>query len=691
MRRADPIQADVKKIIVAGPILAALAAALAAGWAARFRFPSILIEGIEAPSSVELGAEFPLALSVLPRAPFPRGAALFIHFRRGGERINADVAIPIPMRRWTPGEVARLGPFFCAIPAGAPAGRYEIEAGFYREGRDLLWRRRSVRIPWANRSVRDWTAGALEASPAAPRAWAPEDFGPRGYAVCYAGPLDKVFPGKDGFRGPVIDRVRLSAARNERESFQLVLVPGAEPLKGVRATAGDLRGPGVIGAEGIVVRVVGYVNTRRPYYNVSRTGPWPDPLLPLGDKGVDVPAGRVQPLWVTVAVPPAAPPGDYRGRIEIAPEGAPRTEIEIGLRVWGFTLPGTPSLKTGFDFYEYLVRRYYPRRGEESDPEWRARTEAVCRAFYMDMLAHRISPIHNVGNPALLSAGPHGWRLDFEAFDRRVEEYLASGQTDFGIAAEARVSPEDGIWSDGWYGFTGPDAVRGVFAAYGAHLRERGWIGRAYTYIIDESYRGVKGLSRLIHEGDPGIRFMLTCPPEDGYPDVDIWCVRINDFDPEAARRFKGRGKEVWLYVASPTRPFPTIILDSPSVETRVLPWICRRMGATGMVYWCVNYWHLSDPWVDPMTWPGQNGNGSLYYPGPAGPVASIRLEALRDGMEDYDYLRMAEESGMGEAVSRAVGAVAPSAWEYARDPEALLAARELLGLSLDGRREGGG
>ena len=143
--------------------------------------------------------------------------------------------------------------------------------------------------------------------------------------------------------------------------------------------------------------------------------------------------------------------------------------------------------------------------------------------------------------------------------------------------------------------------------------------------------------------------------------------------------------------MASPTRPFPTIILDSPSVETRVLPWICRRMGATGMVYWCVNYWHLSDPWVDPMTWPGQNGNGSLYYPGPAGPVASIRLEALRDGMEDYDYLRMAEESGMGEAVSRAVGAVAPSAWEYARDPEALLAARELLGLSLDGRREGGG
>ena len=34
-----------------------------------------------------------------------------------------------------------------------------------------------------------------------------------------------------------------------------------------------------------------------------------------------------------------------------------------------------------------------------------------------------------------------------------------------------------------------------------------------------------------------------------------------------------------------------------------------------------------------------QNGNGSLFYPGPEGPVASIRLEVLRDGIEDYEYL----------------------------------------------------
>lgn len=382
--------------------------------------------------------------------------------------------------------------------------------------------------------------------------------------------------------------------------------------------------------------------------------------------------------------PPGTPPGEYRGTVTVAPEGVAPAAVDLTLRVWGFELPATPTLKTGFDFYEYLVRRYYPRNEGEGEAEWRKRIDALCRDYYLDMLRHRISPIHNVGNPSLVGVEDGGYLLDFAEFDRRVEGYLAAGQTDFGIAIEARVVPDEGIWSDGWYGFTGPDAVRGVFRSFGKHLERRGWLGRAYTYVIDETYRGVESLTRLIHEGHPGIRTMLTCTPEEGYPNVDIWCIRLNNFDGETARRFRDRGKEIWLYVASPTRPFPTIILDSPSIETRIIPWICRRAGATGLVYWCVNYWHLADPMENPMTWPDQNGNGSLYYPHPSGPVGSIRLEVLRDGMEDYEYLRMAAEKKAGRELEERVAAVAASGWDYSRDPERLLRTREALGRFLD-------
>ena len=39
-----------------------------------------------------------------------------------------------------------------------------------------------------------------------------------------------------------------------------------------------------------------------------------------------------------------------------------------------------------------------------------------------------------------------------------------------------------------------------------------------------------------------------------------------------------------------------------------------------------------------------QNGNGLLYYPGENGPIASLRLEIFRDGMEDYEYLVILKE-----------------------------------------------
>jgi len=42
------------------------------------------------------------------------------------------------------------------------------------------------------------------------------------------------------------------------------------------------------------------------------------------------------------------------------------------------------------------------------------------------------------------------------------------------------------------------------------------------------------------------------------------------------------------------------------------------------------------------------NGDGNLIYPGPESPLSSIRLENIRDGLEDYEYLRL-----LGEKVER--------------------------------------
>lgn len=52
-----------------------------------------------------------------------------------------------------------------------------------------------------------------------------------------------------------------------------------------------------------------------------------------------------------------------------------------------------------------------------------------------------------------------------------------------------------------------------------------------------------------------------------------------------------------------------------------------------------------------PLTdWPGyswkySNGDGNIVYPGPDGPIPSMRLKNICDGLEDYIYLKMLEDA----------------------------------------------
>ena len=50
--------------------------------------------------------------------------------------------------------------------------------------------------------------------------------------------------------------------------------------------------------------------------------------------------------------------------------------------------------------------------------------------------------------------------------------------------------------------------------------------------------------------------------------------------------------------------------------------------------------------------------------------------ENLRHGMEDYEYFALLEKRAGPQAVQKVVDRIAPSWWEYCRDPDAILAAR---------------
>ena len=133
-------------------------------------------------------------------------------------------------------------------------------------------------------------------------------------------------------------------------------------------------------------------------------------------------------------------------------------------------------------------------------------------------------------------------------------------------------------------------------------------------------------------------------------------------YDKTAAASLRAEGKDMWWYVCmAPRHPYANLLLEYPAIEARLL---LGAMGckyqAGGFLYYAVtNYGHElvptymakntiieSGPYTNWDARVSQSGgfidaDGCLYYPGPVnvGPLPCIRLENIRDGIEDHAYL----------------------------------------------------
>ena len=135
----------------------------------------------------------------------------------------------------------------------------------------------------------------------------------------------------------------------------------------------------------------------------------------------------------------------------------------------------------------------------------------------------------------------------------------------------------------------------------------------------------------------------------------------------------QGKGKPLWWQ------------MDLPVLNYRIALWANYRYHIVGLLYWTTVFWEqVKDPWLDqPSFRLAYNGEGALVYPGKdagfEGPVASIRLKNIREGMEDYEYFSLLEKAAGRKAVEKEVLRITRSWWEWEKHPESLFAARESI------------
>jgi hypothetical protein len=142
---------------------------------------------------------------------------------------------------------------------------------------------------------------------------------------------------------------------------------------------------------------------------------------------------------------------------------------------------------------------------------------------------------------------------------------------------------------------------------------------------------------------------------------------------PAVAASRVARGERFWTYNGRPPEA-GSMILDTDGAALRTWGWIAERYDvelwyAWEGLYFSDRYNHggKSDVLRDPITFDERrrggsdwgNEDGVLAYPGP---LPSLRLKALRRGLEDRLLLRQLDACGGGEIARNIVQRVVPRA-----------------------------
>jgi len=512
--------------------------------------------------------------------------------------------------------------------------------------------------------------------------------------IGYASPMVRISPfhKQYPFKGKVTSSINILSARHEYENFQLYLVPFLDKASDVDIKFNDLthqNGKDIFPAQNFRWFIEGFVTTKQSFPVAKyRLGKKTDPLLP----GTKFSLGYDQPVWINVYVPSDQEPGTYKGSMSVIHGSGKEISLNITLKVWDFQIPLAGRLHSPTTLDLFMIQDYYKT----------ALTQEKRRQWYKFCLDYRIDPtsLYHYG------LSPKAEDLDFcEKLGLRT--IVMGGNHD---------QPDIHNSAD--------------VISYYKIVKEKNLLYKSMLFITDkfgdspEMYQRAKDKSNWVKQNCPGLLIFAGISPREplfGY--VDIWDPIINDslwgehdvFLPDVCADRQKKGEKImWYVAASPWYPYPNVMIDNDLIESRIIFWMTWKNNIDGFEYYYFNLWGRNMLGRDAVKkWPdvewdtyafsssanSYNGDGQLVYPGPdMNPYGSIRLENIRDGIEDYEMLNLLsmyvektrQIAGSNPKVARLINQtekiigvpenIIKNLYIFTRDPEAIDALRKEIG-----------
>ncbi len=476
-------------------------------------------------------------------------------------------------------------------------------------------------------------------------------------------------------------KLTFNTVKNEYESYQL-LISATQDVNAYYLEKSDLKcGDNVLSKDNITVYNEKYVQVAEAAYG-SYTHP--DALIPIDAAmtygELKIAANQNAALWVTVYVPAETPAGVYEGTFKLTVENG-SMDIPVTVTVNDYTLPETTSGQT---LFSWRYDRVAPGELDSSIE--------MMETYYAFFLDYRIS----------LQSLPLESQTSEEVIDTLVKYYdrlttytiqpepgevpgggtVAEKSKEMIYAIASISGPEKDYFEKAMLYvvdepvLSDPEKRAYTLSMIGhvdTMLQECVDTIEADTSGIFDNFKKIENWQNSILDipniipltADAASWLIQNAATEEAAPVVDALntiCPTFDVFSDQLADKLvtlcKEQGIEnVWWYgCTGPRAPYGNYHIGDPNLlGARTYSWVQAKYGIEGNLYWDAAAYTDENPlyfnqyiniYEQPFrgthtSWPA--GDGFLAYPAAAygiyGPLPSVRLMSLRDGMEELEML----------------------------------------------------
>jgi len=470
-------------------------------------------------------------------------------------------------------------------------------------------------------------------------------------------------------RTDIYDDVRMPASlsveacKGEYEGAQVIMTAisdveyyTAEITSNLVSATGD-----VFSKENVSLYHQKYMKVEEAYFNGNSpvAGMYPDALLPLETaiafEENKVKKGENQGIYLTFNVPVDQAAGMYQGNLKITYDQK-TSDLPIYLMVYDLTVSQETRSMSYFNlgFSQYL--------GELDG------TQNIWRTYVEEMIKYRLAPgsvvMQSSANEQSLQKTideiadlvinyglstvsiPGGWRTggNLTTFLTRLAEKSIELNYNLLDRVIVKGTDEPKVYQLDKVKNETIEFNNGINAA----VSKIGSLKGASSEFLEELKESVKKIPHIIT-----LNYQRN--DETNAVKIDTYCPFFSSWHTESDRalyddQWKGRW---WYGCSGPMPPYPSYHLDDTLVSARAISWMMGEYDIIGNLYWSmtvyaeydgVKYSPIDDYYTGKADrYPKSNGDGYLFYPGAPygidGPIPSIRLEAIRDGNEEYEII----------------------------------------------------